>query len=172
MKIINGDIYQKDYQEQNKKNYINQIITNIFLLIMGVTLLFSDFFVKFLSIILTFFILAYAFNELVSIFKSDKKYILPKIIKVLMLGFIFVYLLFHPGTSLALIFTLIGVSIASESVATALLYGYLDISKLILGIVIIVAPLLIIKIFVKIIGFCLTFYSVLRLYTLYKFKKI
>lgn len=172
MKIINGDIYQKDYQESSKKKYTNQIITNIFLLIMGVTLLFSDFFVKFLSIILTFFILVYALDELINIFKSNKKYILPKIIKVLMLSMVFIYLLFNPSASLALIFTLIGVSIASESIAMALLYGYLDISKLILGIMTIIAPLLIIKIFIKIIGFCLTIYSVLRLYAIYKLKKI
>lgn len=172
MKIINGDIYQKDYQEKNKNNYTNQIITNIFLLIMGTALLFSNFFIDFLSMILTLFILVYALNELINIFKSDKKYVLPKIVKVLMLIFVFIYLLFNPGASLSLIFTLIGVSVASESIAMALLYGYLDISKLILGIVIVVAPLLIIKIFVKIIGFCLTIYSAIRLYIIYKLKKI
>lgn len=172
MKIINGDIYQKDYQEPNKKKYTNQIITNIFLLIIGIALLCSDFFTDFLSIILTFFILVYALDELINIFKSNKKYILPKIIKVLMLSMVFIYLLFNPSASLALIFTLIGVSIASESIAMALLYGYLDISKLILGIMTIIAPLLIIKIFIKIIGFCLTIYSVLRLYAIYKLKKI
>lgn len=89
-----------------------------------------------------------------------------------MLSMVFIYLLFNPSASLALIFTLIGVSIASESIAMALLYGYLDISKLILGIMTIIAPLLIIKIFIKIIGFCLTIYSVLRLYAIYKLKKI
>lgn len=159
MKIINGDIYQKEYKRDKKYNYYKELSKNILLLIIGITMLISDFFIHIGSYLISFIIFIYIANSMIEIIKYKEDFYLGKIVKLTLLALLGLYIFINPKIPFELIFTFIGLSLLLEIIFQSLFYKYLNISKLILAIILLMAPLFIVKFFIYIIGFLLIFYS-------------